>query len=143
MAYTSLAPLNAILNATATVLLLAGFVFIRRKQVAAHRACMLSALAVSAVFLISYLTYHYHVGEVRFSGTGWVRPLYFLILIPHVMLAGLIVPLALTTAYFALRTRFTTHRKMARWTWPLWIYVSITGVVIYFMLYRLYTPIMP
>jgi putative membrane protein len=143
MAYTSLAPLNAILNATATVLLLAGFVFIRRKQVAAHRACMLSALAVSAVFLISYLTYHYHVGEVRFSGTGWVRPLYFLILIPHVMLAGLIVPLALGTAYFALQTRFATHRKMARWTWPLWIYVSITGVVIYFMLYRLYTPIMP
>jgi putative membrane protein len=143
MAYTSLAPLNAILNATATVLLLAGFVFIRRKQVAAHRACMLSALAVSAVFLISYLTYHYHVGEVRFSGTGWVRPLYFMILIPHVMLAGLIVPLALATAYFALQTRFTTHRKIARWTWPLWMYVSITGVVIYFMLYRLYTPIMP
>jgi putative membrane protein len=143
MAYSSLAPLNALLNAAATVLLLAGFVFIRRKQVAAHRACMLSALAVSAVFLISYLTYHYHVGEVRFSGTGWVRPLYFLILIPHVMLAGLIVPLALTTAYFALRTRFSTHRKLARWTWPLWIYVSVTGVVIYFMLYRLYTPIMP
>jgi len=143
MSYTSLPPLNAILNATATVLLLAGFVFIRRRQVAAHRACMLSALAVSALFLVSYLTYHYHVGEVRFGGTGWVRPLYFLILIPHVMLAGLIVPLALATAYLALRTRFAIHRKIARWTWPLWIYVSVTGVVIYFMLYRLYTPIMP
>ena len=135
--------LNATLNGTSAALLLTGRVFIARGRIAAHRACMLSALAVSAVFLISYLTYHYHVGEVRFSGTGWVRPLYFLILVPHVMLAGLIVPLALATAYFALQARFTTHRKIARWTWPLWMYVSITGVVIYFMLYRLYTPIMP
>jgi putative membrane protein len=143
MTYTSLAPLNAVLNATAFVLLVAGFIFIKRKQVAAHRACMISALIVSALFLLSYLTYHYHVGEVRFSGTGWVRPLYFLILIPHVTLAGVIVPLALVTAYFALKTRFPTHKKIARWTWPLWIYVSVTGVIIYFMLYQLYTPIMP
>ena len=98
---------------------------------------------MSAIFLTSYLIYHYHVGEVRFSGTGWVRPLYFLILIPHVTLAGLIVPLALATAYFALKSRFLTHKKIARWTWPLWIYVSVTGVIIYFMLYQLYTPIMP
>ena len=143
MSYTSLAPLNAFLNATAFVLLVAGFVFIKRRQVAAHRACMISALVVSAIFLTSYLTYHYHVGEVRFSGTGWVRPLYFLILIPHIALAGLIVPLALATAYFALKARFLTHKKIARWTWPLWIYVSVTGVIIYIMLYRLYTPIMP
>ena len=104
---------------------------------------MLAALGVSGVFLTSYLIYHYHVGEVRFSGTGWVRPLYFLILIPHVTLAGLIVPLALATAYLALKSRFVSHRRIARWTWPLWVYVSITGVVIYFMLYRLYPPIMP
>jgi len=143
MSYLSLAPLNAFLNATATVLLVAGYIFIKRKQVGAHRACMIAALVVSAAFLTSYLTYHYHVGEVRFSGTGWVRPLYFLILVPHVTLAGLIVPLALATAYFALKTRFAIHKRIARWTWPLWIYVSITGVVIYFMLYRLYPPIMP
>jgi putative membrane protein len=143
MTYYSLAPLNAILNGTATVLLVAGYIFIKRKQVATHRACMLSALVVSAIFLTSYLTYHYHVGEVRFSGTGWVRPLYFLILIPHIALAGLIVPLALATAYFALKARFPTHKKIARWTWPLWIYVSVTGVIIYFMLYQLYAPIMP
>ena len=143
MSYLLLAPLNAFLNATATVLLVAGYIFIKRKQVEAHRACMIAALVVSAAFLTSYLTYHYHVGEVRFSGTGWVRPLYFLILVPHVTLAGLIVPLALATAYFALKTRFAIHKRIARWTWPLWIYVSITGVVIYFMLYRLYPPIMP
>ncbi len=143
MSYSSLAPLNAILNGTATVLLIAGFVFIKRKQVHAHRACMLAALIVSAAFLTSYLIYHYHLGEVRFGGTGWIRPVYFLILIPHITLAGLIVPLALATAYFALKGRFPAHRKIARWTWPLWIYVSITGVVIYVMLYQLYTPIMP
>ena len=143
MIYASLAPVNAILNATAFVLLMAGYIFIKRKQVAAHRACMISALIVSAVFLTSYLTYHYHVGDVRFSGTGWVRPLYFAILIPHIILAGLIVPMALATAWFALKGRFSSHKKIARWTWPLWIYVSVTGVVIYVMLYKLYTPIMP
>lgn len=143
MWYQSLAPLNAILNGTAFVLLVAGFIFIKRKQVSAHRACMIAALIVSALFLTSYLTYHYNVGDVRFSGTGWIRPVYFAILIPHVILAGLIVPLALTTVYFALKGRFVSHKKIARWTWPLWIYVSVTGVVIYFMLYKLYTPIMP
>ncbi len=143
MFYSALSPLNAILNGTATILLIAGFIFIKRRQVAAHRACMIAALIVSAIFLVSYLVYHYHVGEVRFGGTGWVRPVYFAILIPHIMLAGVIVPLALITLYFALKGRFATHRKVARWTWPLWIYVSITGVIIYFMLYQLYTPIMP
>ncbi|MGO9603964.1 MAG: DUF420 domain-containing protein [Candidatus Binataceae bacterium] len=143
MSYSSLAPLNAVLNGTATVLLLAGFVFIKRKQVAAHRACMIAALIVSAAFLTSYLTYHYHVGDVRFSGTGWVRPLYFLILIPHVTLAVIILPLALVTAYRALKGRFVSHKRIAKWTWPLWMYVSVTGVVIFFMLYKLYTPIMP
>jgi putative membrane protein len=143
LSYSSLAPLNAILNSTAFLLLVAGFVFIKRKNVAAHRACMLSALAVSVAFLISYLIFHWHFGDVRFSGTGWIRPVYFTILIPHIILAGTIVPLALVTLYYALRGRFRSHRRVARWTLPLWIYVSVTGVVIYVMLYLLYTPIMP
>jgi putative membrane protein len=143
LSYSSLAPLNAILNSTAFLLLVAGFVFIKRKNVAAHRACMLSALAVSVAFLISYLFFHWHFGDVRFSGTGWIRPVYFTILIPHIILAGTIVPLALVTLYYALRGRFRSHRRVARWTLPLWIYVSVTGVVIYVMLYLLYTPIMP
>jgi putative membrane protein len=143
LSYSSLAPLNAILNSAAFALLVAGFVFIKRKNIAAHRACMISALIVSAAFLTSYLIYHWHVGDVRFSGAGWIRPVYFAILIPHIILAGTIVPLALVTLYYALRRRFPSHRRIARWTWPLWIYVSVTGVVIYVMLYRLYTPIMP
>jgi len=141
--YLALAPLNAVLNSTAALLLVTGFVFIKQKRVAAHSACMIAAFVVSAIFLTSYLVYHYQVGNVRFSGIGWVRPVYFAILIPHVILAGLIVPLALFTGYFALTARFARHRKIARWTWPLWIYVSVTGVVIYVMLYQLYTPIMP
>ena len=141
--YHSLAPLNAVLNGCATILLLAGFIFIKNKRVKAHRACMISAMAVSTIFLASYLTYHYHVGNVRFGGEGWIRPVYFAILIPHVILAGLIVPLAIATIAFALRGNFQRHRRIARITWPLWMYVSVTGVVIYFMLYRIYTPIYP
>ncbi len=141
--YHSLAPLNAILNGCATVLLLAGFVFIKFRWVRAHRACMISTFVVSTIFLSSYLLYHYEVGNVRFSGQGWVRTLYFAILIPHVILAGVIVPLAIVTISFALRGSFHRHRRVARWTWPLWMYVSVTGVIIYFMLYRIYTPIYP
>lgn len=143
LSYYSLAPLNAILNSTAFFLLVAGFVFIKRKNVRAHRACMISALVVSAAFLLSYLTFHWHYGDVRFGGQGWIRPVYFAILIPHIILAGFIVPLALVTLYYALRGRFPSHRRVAKWTWPLWLYVSVTGVVIYLMLYKLYTPIMP
>ena len=141
--YAALAPLNAILNSIAFALLVAGFYFIRTHRVAAHRACMISATAVSALFLTSYLTYHYNVGDVRFSGRGWVRELYFAILVPHIILAGVIVPLAIITLYFALRGRFPNHRRIARWTWPLWIYVSVTGVLVYLMLYQLYPPIIP
>ena len=141
--YSFLPRLDAILNSIAAVLLAAGFVFIKRKNVPAHRACMLSALVVSVLFLTSYLTYHAHAGEVRFGGSGWIRPVYFAILIPHVILAIMIVPLALFTASYALRERFASHRRIARWTWPLWMYVSVTGVAIYLMLYVLYTPIMP
>ena len=141
--YRSLAPLNAILNGSATVLLLAGFVFIKQKRIAAHRACMIGAMVMSTLFLTSYLIFHYHVGDVRFSGQGAIRPVYFAILIPHIILAGVIVPLAIGTIWFALRGRFIRHRRIARWTWPLWMYVSVTGVIIYFLLYRVFAPIWP
>jgi putative membrane protein len=141
--YHSLAPLNAILNGCATALLLTGYVFIKLKWVRAHRACMISTFVVSTIFLCSYLLYHYEVGNVRFSGHGWVRALYFAVLIPHVILAGVIVPLALVTMWFALRGNFHRHRRIARWTWPLWMYVSVTGVIVYLMLYKIYTPIYP
>jgi len=141
--YHWLAPLNSILNTIAAILLVAGFYCIRRRWVRAHRAFMLSALAVSTVFLISYLTYHYNVGDVRFQGRGWVRPLYFTILISHIALAAAIVPLVLITLRRALRRDFHRHRRIALWTWPLWIYVSVTGVVVYLMCYRLYPPLYP
>ena len=104
---------------------------------------MISAVIVSAAFLTSYLIFHYEVGDVLFTGRGWIRPVYFLVLIPHIILAGFIVPLVLITLYFALRARFTSHRRIAKWTWPLWIYVSVTGVIVYLMLYRLYSPNLP
>lgn len=138
--YHLLAPLNAVLNGIAALLLAAGYYCIRRGRVRAHRALMLSAVAVSIAFLISYLTYHYHVGDVRFEGSGAVRPVYFSILITHIVLAGAIVPLALITLSFALRRRFARHRRIARWTLPIWLYVSITGVIVYLMCYQLYPP---
>lgn len=141
--YHSLAPLNALLNSGAAILLGFGFYFIKQRRVRAHRACMIAAMSVSAAFLTSYLIYHYQVGDVLFTGQGWIRPVYFSILIPHVILAGVIVPLALITLYFALRGRFRSHRRIARWTWPLWMFVSVTGVIVYLMLYRLYTPYFP
>lgn len=143
ISYYSLAPLNAILNGTAAVLLLAGFYFIKAGRVRAHRACMLAAFGVSVAFLISYSTFHYHVGDVRFTGQGWIRPVYFSILVPHVILAGVIVPLAIAALYFALRGRFAGHRRVAKWAWPLWMFVSVTGVIIYLMLFRLYAPDLP
>lgn len=139
----SLAPLNAFLNATATIFLIAGFYFIKQKRVDAHKHCMIAAVVVSAAFLTSYLIFHYNVGDVRFTGQGWVRPVYFAILIPHVILAVTILPLALTTLYFGLKSNFVRHRRIAKWTWPLWIYVSVTGVIVYLMLYQLYTPNLP
>ncbi|MGH7933881.1 MAG: DUF420 domain-containing protein [Candidatus Binataceae bacterium] len=138
--YFWLAPFISVLNAIAAVLLLAGFYCIRRKWVRAHRAFMLSAFAISIVFLVSYLIYHYHVGDVRFQGYGWVRPVYFTILVSHIILAAGILPLVLITLRYALRGRFRSHRRIARWTWPIWVYVSITGVVVYLMVYRLYPP---
>jgi uncharacterized membrane protein YozB (DUF420 family) len=138
LSYDSLAPLNAILNSTAAVLLLAGYIAIRNHWVRVHRACMIGAFTVSVAFFISYCVYHYHVGDVRFGGHGWIRPAYFSILISHITLAVAIVPLALITLGRALRGRFARHRRIARWTWPIWMYVSVTGVVVYLMVYRLY-----
>ena len=129
--------LNASLNGAATILLSAGFLCIRRKRVAAHRACMLAAFAVSAAFLACYLIYHFQTGaHTPFGGTGWIRPVYFAMLLSHILLAMVIVPLILITLTLALRGRFDRHRRWARWTFPLWYYVSITGVLIYFFLYR-------
>lgn len=135
--YADLPALNATLNAISTVLLATGWVFIRQRRIGAHRACMLSAFAASALFLTSYVIYHANVGSVPFRGTGAMRILYFGILIPHVILAASILPLALVTLSRALSRRFDKHRKIARWTLPIWLFVSVTGVVIYVMLYQL------
>ncbi len=130
--------LNAILNSLSAVLLIVGYSFIRRKNIRAHRACMIAAFVTSTLFLISYLTYHYHHGSTPFQGQGWVRTLYFVILITHTILAAVIVPFALTTLYRATRGSFASHARVARWTLPMWLYVSVTGVVVYLMLYQLY-----
>ena len=139
--YQILPSVNAALNATSALLLVAGFLCIRAQRIRAHMACMLTAFVTSTLFFVSYLTYHAHVGSVRFPGHGWLRWCYFAILIPHTLLALVIVPLVLRTLYLAARQRFTAHRALARWTLPLWLYVSVTGVIIYWMLYRLdWTP---
>jgi len=131
---------DATLNAASAVLLVCGYLFIRRKKIAAHRFCMLSALATSTVFLVCYLTYHYFHGVTRFAGQGAVRPFYFALLGSHTVLAAAIVPLVLGTLYRAWRQRFGQHKRLARWTLPLWLYVSLTGVAVYWMLYHLYPP---
>jgi len=137
MTVADLPALNASLNALASLFLLAGYVLIRQKRVAAHRACMVAALATSMLFLTSYLIYHYNVGSRPFTGTGPIRVVYFAILISHVLLAIAIVPMVLITVSRALGRRFDAHRRIARITWPLWMYVSVTGVVVYLMLYRM------
>ena len=137
--YVSYLPhLNALLNSTSAVLLLAGFRFIRRGEISAHRNCQVSALITSVLFLVSYLTYHYYHGATKFPGQGIVRPLYFIILLTHTILAVVIVPLIMITFYRAVKGDFIRHRRIARWTLPLWLYVSVTGVIVYLMLYHLY-----
>ena len=140
MSISFLPTLNAILNATSGILITAGFFFIRRRRVASHRACMIGAVTSSTLFLISYLVYHvgFKAGVTHFTGTGWVRPIYFTILISHTILAVIIVPFVVVTLSRALRGRFIQHRKIARWTFPMWLYVSVTGVIVYLMLYHLY-----
>ena len=137
--YVSYLPhLNAILNATCALLLFSGYSFIRAGRVAAHRTCQMAAVVVSVIFLASYLTYHYQHGATRFAGEGLARPIYFTILISHTILAIVIVPLVGVTLYRALKADFVRHRKIARLTLPLWLYVSITGVIVYLMLYQIY-----
>jgi uncharacterized membrane protein YozB (DUF420 family) len=137
MDYSILPTVNASLNATSTILLVVGWIFIKRRAIAAHRACMIAACIVSALFLASYLVYHANVGSVPYQGQGPLRTIYFVILITHIILAALILPLALITLTRGLRGQFTRHRAIARWTFPIWLYVSVTGVVIYAMLYGL------
>jgi uncharacterized membrane protein YozB (DUF420 family) len=129
---------NAFLNGSSAVLLLAGYSFIRRGRILAHKSCMISAFVCSSVFLASYLYYHAHAGLIRFQGHGWIRPVYFTLLTTHTILAAAIVPLALITLSRALSSQFDRHRRIARWTLPLWLYVSVTGVIIYWLLYRVY-----
>ena len=136
--YSVFPVLNASLNGASFALLSAGYGFIRKKQVARHRLCMAAAVVTSSIFLASYLYYHWHVGSVRFQGTGWVRPVYFTILLSHTILAASLVVLVPITLARALRERFDRHRALARWTLPIWMYVSVTGVVIYLMLYHLF-----
>ena len=132
--------LDAALNALSAVLLCMGFILIRNKNVTAHKVCMVSAFASSTLFLACYLWYHAHHGVTRFAGQGAVRGIYFSLLGSHTVLAAAIVPMVLMTLYRALSGSFEKHRRIARWTLPLWLYVSITGVVVYWMLYRLYPP---
>lgn len=143
MNLASLPAVNAALNGTCTILLLAGFVFIQKRKINLHLFCMIAAFFCSMLFLIFYLYFHAHAGVIRFSGQGWVRPVYFAILISHTTLAIVIVPLVLLTLSRGLRSRFDTHRKIARWTLPLWLYVCVTGVIVYWLLYVAYTPILP
>jgi putative membrane protein len=138
MEIADLPALNASLNALSTVFLIVGYLFIRRQRRQAHKRCMLAALTVSTLFLVSYVTYHYHAGSRPFLGQGVVRVVYFAILIPHVLLAATVLPLALVTTARGLRAEYDRHVKVARWTLPLWLYVSVTGVIVYLMLYRLY-----
>jgi uncharacterized membrane protein YozB (DUF420 family) len=133
------AALNAALNASSAALLSTGYLMIRRGRVLVHKSCMVLAFLCSIAFLASYLIYHARVGSVAFRGKGWVRPVYFTLLGSHTILAVTILPLAVITLSRALRGQFDRHKRIARWTLPLWLYVSLTGVVIYFLLYHLYS----
>lgn len=135
---------NAALNSISSLFLITGVFLILRKNVKAHRTCMIAAFSASTLFLISYLTYHslvvYYLGRgpTKFLGEGWIRPVYFFILTTHTILAAIAAPMVIVTLYRALRGRFDRHRKIARWTAPIWLYVSITGVIVYLMLYQIY-----
>lgn len=132
------AALNATLNGTSAVLLTCGYVAIRARKIAVHKAFMIAAFLTSTAFLISYLAYHYRVGHVAFQGQGWIRPVYFALLLTHTVLAAVIVPMIIITLRRAWIERFDKHRLIARWTLPLWLYVSVTGVIVYLMVYQIY-----
>ncbi len=135
--YSKLPELNASLNLMSAFFLLAGFFFVRRKRILAHRVSMVLAFSSSSAFLASYLFYHYHSGSMPFLGTGGIRTLYFTILLSHTVLAGFVLPLALVTLSRALKGSIDAHKRIARWTFPIWLYVSVTGVIVYYMLYRI------
>ncbi|MCB1870575.1 MAG: DUF420 domain-containing protein [Chromatiaceae bacterium] len=135
-----LPPLQATLNAISACLIVAAYVFIRKGDKRAHKICMVSALVVSTLFLVSYLYYHSQVGYMPFSGQGFIRPIYFLILFSHIILAVVILPMIVLTVTFALRDRIALHQRITRWTLPLWLYVSVTGVLIYLFGFHLYPP---
>jgi uncharacterized membrane protein YozB (DUF420 family) len=137
MQISDLPVVNATLNSLSAIWLACGYFFIRQKKISAHRFCMIAALITSALFLTSYLIYHYNVGSKPFQGVGTIRTVYFTILISHTILAMVIVPLVLITLSRALKQRFDKHKRIARWTLPIWFYVSITGVIIYWMLYQM------
>lgn len=144
VAYTSpviasLPAANALLNATSAVLLTCGYVAVRRRHYILHIRLMFAAVASSAIFLISYVTYHSFQGDTKFLGTGLIRPLYFLILISHIVLSACVVPMILTSLYLSLSGRLAAHRRVSKWTFPIWLYVSVTGVLI-FALLKLYNP---
>ena len=131
---------QALLNTAAALLLATGYYFIRNAKPGLHRACMAAALVISSLFMVSYLTYHARVGYMPFAGQGTIRPFYFTLLASHVILAAVIVPLVLTTVFFAIRGNFDRHPRLARWTLPLWLYVSVSGVAIYILGFHIYTP---
>ncbi len=135
----SQAALNASLNGLSGILLAGGYAAIRARKIQVHKRFMVSAFVVSCVFLVSYLIYHYRVGHVAFQGQGWVRPFYFVLLISHTILAIVIVPMILVTLRRAWLQKFDKHKIIARWTWPLWFYVSVTGVIVYLMVYQIYS----
>ena len=133
----ALATMNAVLNGSTACFLLTGYAFIRNRNIKGHRACMVSAFVLSSLFLVTYLLHHAQVGSVPFQKEGWIRGVYFAVLVPHVALAAVIVPLALLTIYRGWTKRIVKHREIARWTLPLWLYVSVSGVAVYLMLYHL------
>ena len=134
---SDLPTVNAALNFTSAVLIGTGFYFIKQKNIRAHKVCMVAALVVSALFLTSYLFYHYNVGSVRFTKQGWIRNVYFPLLLTHTVLAAVVLPMVLRSAFLAFKGRLKSHVRIARWTFPIWTYVSVTGVIVYLMLYRL------
>lgn len=138
MNLSDLPAINACLNSLSAILLAVGYRFIRRKNILAHRNCMIGAFLVSTIFLISYVVYHFNAGRTVFKDPAWFRPIYLTILLTHTVLAVAIVPMVLITLSRALKQRFDQHRRIARWTWPLWMYVSVTGVIIYLLLYQIF-----
>ncbi|MFA6456523.1 MAG: DUF420 domain-containing protein [Bacteroidota bacterium] len=138
MKFEYLSTVNAVLNFISFILLVVGYRHIKAGRREQHKRCMIAAFSVSGLFLVSYLTYHANVGSVPFQGEGWSRPIYFAILISHILLAAVIVPMAILTIYRGLKGKFDLHKKIAKKTFPVWLYVSVTGVVVYLMLYHIF-----